>query len=110
MFSKEIEISGKTYKVRYDYNSIADIDDVAKTTLGTLLSAERMGFGTLRLLFWAGIKWAEKGITVAQAGDVLGQYIKEGNTLADISEICIEMLEKSGLLVTPKDDDEEGKK
>ena len=56
MYSQEFELGGKTKKLRYDFNAIADVEESAGMGIAKIFSADMVGLHTIRLLIWAGLK------------------------------------------------------
>lgn len=90
----EIELGGKNRKLRYDFNAISDLEEKAQTGIMQLMAEDRMGFGTIRLLVWAGLKWEEKGLTLQRAGDMIQKCLEDGGDLAKIMEPVSKALEQ----------------
>lgn len=83
MFYKEILLD-KPRRFRYDYNAIADVEERAGLGIGAMFTAERVGFHTIRLLVWGGLKWENRGLTLDAVGNMIGKYIEAGGNLADL--------------------------
>jgi hypothetical protein len=78
-------VNNKDYSLKYTFNSICDLEEEAKIGLTSLLSSEKVGLNTMRLILWAGLKWKEHGITKQRVGDLIQKFIEEGG---DYSELC----------------------
>jgi len=94
----EIEIGGKMRKLRYEFNCVADLEQMAGAGLGTLLSGERMGYATIRLLVWGGLKWQDKGLTIERTGAMLQKYMESGGNLATLADAINNALVAGGVL------------
>ena len=92
-----IELGGKTRTLRYDYNAIADVEEKAGLGAETLFTEERAGFHVLRLLVWAGLRWADRGITPARAGDLIQKHLTEGGSLEELMGKVTEALRAAEL-------------
>ena len=88
----------KARKLRFDFNAIADLEQKAGVGIGALLSEEKVGFNTLRLLLWSGLKWEDRKLTSEQAGDLMQDFVENGGDLTYISVLITKALEKSGML------------
>ena len=88
----------KARKLRFDFNAIADLEQKAGVGIGALLSEEKIGFNTLRLLLWAALKWEDRKLTSEQAGDLMQDFVENGGDLTYISVLITKALEKSGML------------
>jgi hypothetical protein len=95
--------------LRYNFNAIADVEERAKTGIGTLLSEERIGFNSMRYLVWAGLKWEDRGLTIERTGLMLQQYFKDGGTFELLSLIVMNALKASGVLQMQEEETEEEK-
>ncbi len=100
----EFEVDGKVKKLRFDFNAIADLEQQAGSGVVNLFSEERVGFHTIRLLFWAGLRWEDNGLTMQRAGMVIKQLLEEGHSLEDLSEWISKALKLSGLFGEQKED------
>lgn len=101
MYSKEFEVNGKTKRLKYDFNAIADVEELSGVGMAKLFSDEMVGFNTIRLLIWAGLKHEERGITTQRAGMIIKDMMESGYELDTIMELIMEALTKSGIF--PKD-------
>ena len=88
----------KARKLRFDFNAIADLEQKAGVGIGALLSEEKVGFNTLRLMIWAGLRWEDKRLTTDQAGEMLQDFVENGGDLTYVSVLLTKALEKSGIL------------
>ena len=94
----EIELGGKTRRLRYDYNALSDVEEKAGFGIGVMFSEERAGYNVNRLLLWGGLKWADHGITVAKVGAMLGEYIADGGDMDELMGKVKQALAKSRLI------------
>ena len=101
MYSKEFEVNGKTKRLKYDFNAIADVEEKSGMGMAKLFSEDMVGFNTIRLLVWAGLRHEERGITTERAGMIIRDMQEEGYTLDVIMELIMDALMKSGVI--PKD-------
>ena len=101
MYSKEFEVNGKTKRLKYDFNAIADVEEKSGMGMAKLFSEDMVGFNTIRLLVWAGLRHEERGITTDRAGMIIKDMMESGYTLETIMELIMEALMKSGVI--PKD-------
>ena len=85
-------------RLRYDFNALADLEDKAGVGMGSLVSGSRMGFNTIRLLLWAGLKWEDKSLTVAGVGDILQGYLEGNGSLETVSKFIETAMMTSGIL------------
>ncbi len=97
MRSVEIEIDGKVKRLRYDFNALADIEERAGAGIGSLFNESRIGFSTIRLLIWGGLKHEDRGLTLERAGQLVKQMIDEGYDFEQVAGLINEALQVSGL-------------
>jgi|LSQX01.3.fsa_nt_gb hypothetical protein len=102
----EIELGGKSRKLRYDFNAIADIEEQAGLGIGAMFNETRVGFNSIRLLVWGGLKWQERGLTVERAGRFVGDFIRDGGTLEELMAKVHTALKQGGLVSFVELDDE----
>jgi len=98
MTGVEIEIGGKSRKLRYDFNAIADIEKAAGLGIGAMFDENRTGFNSIRLLVWGGLKWQERGLTVERTGQLVGDYLKDGGSLEELMGKVTDALRQSGVI------------
>ena len=101
MYSQEFEVGGKSKRLKYDFNAIADIEELSGMGMAKMFSEEMIGFNTIRLLIWAGLKHEDRGITTQRAGMIIKDMMEESYTLESIMTLIMESLVKSGIF--PKD-------
>lgn len=106
MNGTEIELGGKSRKLRYDFNAIADIEQKAGMGIGAMFDENRVGFHPVRLLIWGGLKWQERGLTIERAGQFVGDYIRDGGSLEELMEKVHTAMEQGGLISFKEPDDE----
>lgn len=101
------EVKNNTKRLRYDFNALADIEQMAGVGAEELFSQKRAGFHLIRLLLWGGLRADDPGITVQRAGLIVSDMLKEGYTLEDIGALIQDGLIKSGLLDKADEEAEE---
>lgn len=105
----EVEFDGQTKLLKYDYNSVAEIEISFGKGIGRVLTEENVGFNVVRLFYWAGLKWKQPGITLQVVGNMLGKKIsEEGLNIADLMEPVMEALKRSKLLGAGEEENSEG--
>ncbi len=85
MRSYTFVVDKKEYILRYTFNAICDLEEEAKMGISSLLSQEKIGLNTFRLLVWAGLKWKDFGITKQRAGDIIHKYIENGGNYTELA-------------------------
>jgi len=98
MIGVEIELGGKSRKLRYDFNAVADTEQKAGLGIGAMFDEDRTGLHHVRLHIWAGLKWQERGLTVERTGQFIQDYIQSGGDLAELMDKVREALQQSGLI------------
>lgn len=94
----QIEVRGETKVIRFDLNAVADLEEYYGKGFGAIMSEEAVGFSTLRALYWAGLKWQMKGLTIAQAGIIVQEKIADGEEMKDLFKPINKALQDSGLM------------
>lgn len=74
------EFEDTKYTLKYDYNAICDIEEVADKSITALLDNDRVGQNTARLLLYGGLKWADRGMSKAKAGSLIARMIDAGES------------------------------
>jgi len=103
----EFEVDGKVKKLRFDFNAIADLEQQVGSGVVSLFSEEKIGFHTIRLLFWAGLRWEDQGLTMQRAGMIIKQLLEEGHSFEDLSGMVSKALQLSGLFGNKEDGESE---
>lgn len=102
-----VEIGGKGRQLRFDFNAVSDLEDYFGKGIGAILSEEQVGFKVLRGMYWAGLKWNNRGLTLPKVGDWLQKKLEGGMDMDDLSEPIIKALQYAGLIGTTEDIEEE---
>jgi hypothetical protein len=100
-------IEAKPRYLRYDFNALADFEQINGMGLGQLLTMKAI-FGTARAMLWAGCKSDDSTLTLQKAGDLVGQFIRAGGTVDDVLGKCFEAAIDQGAIGSPKSEEEEG--
>ena len=86
-------IESKPRYLRYDFNALADFEQINGMGLGQLLSMKAV-FGTVRAMLWAGCKGDDPSLTIQGAGQLIGDYIRAGGAIdEDCRVIRVGLLE-----------------
>lgn len=94
-----VEFGGEEKLLRFDFNAIADMEEHFGKGLASIFREENIGFRTVRGLYWAGLRWKERGLTVERTGHLLQEKMEqEGVTIQDLLEPVMEAINKSGFL------------
>lgn len=73
----EVEFNGEVKLLRFDFNAMADLEEHFDKGVASIMSEERIGFSTIRALFWVGLKWKMKGLTIERVGDMLTEKMDD---------------------------------
>ena len=96
----------KPRRLRFDINALADAEEELGTGIGKALQM-RAGIREIRALLWAGLKWEERGLTLARAGSILQGHLNTGGSIEDIAGAIGEALQASGLVQQGDDEGNE---
>lgn len=100
-----LEMNDKEYLLKYDFNSVADIEEYFKKGIGQILSEEMIGFNTIRVFYWVGLRWKIKNLTIQKTGQILGEYLSNGGNLDYLVQKMQEALEKAKIIKTKSEDE-----
>lgn len=98
-----VELDGKERNLKFDFNAMSDFESVMGFSL--FQAMQNMGIGTIRALYWAGLKHKEKGLTLDRVGKMLTKEFQNGQELDDLIKPIIEALEESGIIPKGSMDD-----
>ena len=91
----KLEIGDAIVELEYTVNSVCDLEELRKQDIGVLLN--KKGMSAVRDLLWAGLTENKAGISIKEAGKLLGAYLK----MHDISELLdaiLKAIEDAGFL------------
>lgn len=99
MTTTPIELD-KYRNLRYDFNSMAELETISKMHLNAyLVPLSRPSFEAVRLLLWIGLKWEDKELTLADAGNLAGEWIENsGSDIGGMVEVLTDALVNAGWL------------
>lgn len=102
------DVDNKRYTLKYDFNAICDIEELAGVGINTLLTGDKVGMNAIRLVIWGGLKWKMQGLTKQATGDLIKKFADQGGDLSKLANDAIKLLgESSGSKQTETDDDAE---
>jgi hypothetical protein len=101
----EKDIEKKPRYLRYDFNALADFEQINGMGLGQMLTMKAV-FGTTRAMLWAGCKADDATLTINQAGDLIGEFIRAGGTIDDILGKCFDAAVSQGAIGSSKSEGE----
>ena len=90
-----IWLAGLPLKLNYSVNSLCAMEMQAGMPLDELMKHQ---FNAIRLLLWAGLYPEYPGLTVWDAGELIGEHLQRGGTLEEVVTFCADALRASGLL------------
>jgi len=97
----------KPLRLRYNINAFSDIERAMGVGLSGLISGDRVGLDTIRMLIWGGAKWADPRMTPERAGMLLQRFIDNGGDLDVVGTTITEAMFASGLVDKEDPDDNE---
>lgn len=99
----EVELGGKTRLLKYDFNAICEIEERTGKGVAAIFSEQNVGFNTIRLFLWAGLKWKIPGLQPQQVGQWLQQEMEEGKTPMSFLQQILVALKRAKIFkeVTP---------
>lgn len=102
-------IEERNRSLRYDLNAMADFEQTTGMGLPRLMATQAI-FATTRALLWAGLKHADRGLTIDVVGMKLQEYVQADGEINDILKACMEacVAQKAipGMKMADLDDDE----
>lgn len=100
----DVEFSGEVKQLRFDFNSATELEEAFGMGIMAILQQHNIGFRALRIFYWAGLKWRDKGLTLQRTGMLLQEKIEDGETIITLFDPVMKALKLSKLI--PMDDDE----
>ena len=99
----EVELGGKTRLMKYDFNAICDIEEKFGKGVAAIFTDQQVGFNTIRLFLWAGLKWKLPGLQPQQVGQWLQEEAEQGRQPMEFMRPILEALRRAKILreVTP---------
>lgn len=88
------DLEDKTYTLKYDYNSICDMEELGGVPVQVMFSEGSVGLNQVRILLWGGLKWKLNGITKQQAGFIVQKLIEE-NKYEDVVQNAMKLIADS---------------
>lgn len=105
---KTVELNGKEYLIKFDYNAVCDLEEIFNKGIAGILKEEQVGFRLVKVFYWAGLKWKIPGLTMDRVGNMLGKEIQEnGKNVAELMAPVMKALQQSKLLGTKKADSDD---
>ena len=102
-----LRINGKDYELKYTINTLCQMCDSGIDVMD--LANLKINVKTIRELFMFRLKYENKKITQAQAGDLMDAYCEEGGDINELSaEIMTCLARALGGKVDEGDEDDEG--
>lgn|GEM_PF-1442663 len=103
----ELEIGGKERLLRFDFNAVCDVEERTGKGIGAIFSESQVGFNTVRLLLWAGLKWKIPGLQPQQVGQWLQQEAEHGKQPMDYIQPIMVALKKAKILREAETEEQE---
>ena len=86
-------LAGMPLALHYTVNSMCAVEDAVGGALDEVFDRQ---FTAARLLLWGGMLDRQPGMTLDQAGELVGRHLSGGGTLEEIVEHCAEGLRRAG--------------
>jgi hypothetical protein len=103
----EVELGGENKLLKYDFNAVADIEEYFGKGIGAIMTEENLGFRAIRALYWAGLKWKDRGLTMERVGHLIGKELQEGRSFQELILPIGKALQASKLIGKKQADDED---
>lgn len=100
-----VELDGKSRPLKFDFNAMADFEELMGMGIGVAFADGQVGFRTIRALFWAGLRHKDRGLTLERTGQMLSKEVEEGRDIDDLMGVIEKAIESSGIM--PKAEEEE---
>jgi len=99
----EVELGGKTRLLKYDFGAICEVEERTGKGVAAIFSEQNVGFNTIRMFLWAGLKWKIPGLQPQQVSQWVQQEIENGMQPMGYMEPIMVALKRAKLLreVTP---------
>lgn len=107
--STPIFLDGKLYHLRYDLNSVWDLEYLLPEGFNSIISAD-ITQDLCNILLWSGLKW-DSALTVLETEKIIKRESQgsKGAATVGIMKVCIDEMFQSGWYNDPKEKKEEGK-
>lgn len=100
--TETVVLGGKEKRLRYDFNAISDIEVHFGKGISAIFNEEQIGFNTIRVFYWGGLKWKDPGLTIERTGNLLfekfQEYDGEEEAFEALMKPIFKALNKSGLM------------
>jgi hypothetical protein len=103
----EVELDGKMKLVKFDFNSVSEIEEYFGKGIMAIFREEHVGFNTIRILYHFGLKWKYRNVTPQVVGNWLQERIENGADFKDLMEPVMKALQLSGVMGKPSQEDDE---
>lgn len=105
-----IRINGKDYELIYDINVMCKMAGAGLDVMGNGIENITSSLPNLRKAFYFGLIHDNKKLTEVRAGELMSQYLKEGNGINDVMEEVVKSLSYAlGIGENTEEAEEEGK-
>lgn len=92
-------IGENIYELKYTVNSMADMEELTGKTMSEMMELGEVS--AIRGMFWAGLVHDNKNMNLNEAGDLLGEYMKE-HGMGEASQLIIKGLTEAGFITAQK--------
>ncbi len=99
----KVTFDGEEKLLRFDFNAMADLEDHFDKGIAAIMDKNRIGFSTIRGLYWAGLKWKIPGLTLEKVGNMLSTKMDEEElSLAEVMDPVKRAITAAGWIKTKK--------
>lgn len=99
-------VDGDEMKFKLDFNAIADLEALMDKGINSLIADENIGFNIIRGFYWAGLRFADKGMTVQRAGNFVQKELNGGRSFEELMEPVVKGLSASGIIKEQSTDED----
>jgi hypothetical protein len=105
----KVTFNGEEKLLRFDFNAMADLEDHFDKGISTIFDSNRIGFSTIRALYWAGLKWKISGLTIEKAGAMLSDKMEsEGISFNELMTPITKAITAAGWIKPKEETTEQG--
>lgn len=102
----EVELGGSTRRMRFDFNSIIDLEEYFGKGISAIMTDEQIGFRVMRAMYWAGLKSYHRRLNIEQVGKWIQSEIDNGKGIEELFTPIEKALKASGILGDIEDAEE----
>jgi len=86
-----IEANGKSYKLEFTINALCALEEKSGCdSIDELFSSGKISLTRIRLLIWSGLLEDKPDISVKEAGEIMGSFLKQEDGLEKLTTVLNE--------------------